>query len=82
MNSDKTLELISKELESDSGTKQKNIIASELEGTAKIRLEVIQSLLEPCDRVTYGEILRSGVQKLGISVRSVQRLFKSFFGKI
>ena len=71
MNSDETLKLIPKELENNSEFKQENIIASELEGTAKIRLEVIQSLLEPCDRVTYGERLRSGAQKLGISVRSV-----------
>ena len=78
MNKDQTLELISEKLESDSDTKQENIIASELEGTAKIRLKVIQSLLEPCDRVTYGERLRSGAQKLGISVRSVQRLFKKY----
>ena len=78
MNNEKTLELISQELESDSDTKHENIIASELEGTAKIRLEVIQSLLKPCDRVTYGERLRSGAQKLGISVRSVQRLFKKY----
>ena len=78
MNKDQTLELISEKLESDSDTKQENIIASELEGTAKIRLEVIQSLLEPCDRATYGERLRSGAKKLGISVRSVQRLFKKY----
>ncbi|ELS02928.1 Mu transposase/integrase [Xenococcus sp. PCC 7305] len=78
MNNNKTLELISKELASNSDTKQENIIASELEGIAKIRLEVIQSLLEPCDRVTYGERLRAGAQKLGISVRSVQRLFKKY----
>ncbi len=30
------------------------------------------------DRTTYGERLRSGAQKLGISVRSVQRLFKKY----
>ena len=78
MNKDQTLELISEKLEGDSDTKQENIIASELEGTAKIRLEVIQSLLEPCNRATYGERLRSGAQKLGISVRSVQRLFKKY----
>ncbi|MGK7894412.1 MAG: Mu transposase C-terminal domain-containing protein [Xenococcus sp. (in: cyanobacteria)] len=78
MNNDKTLELISEKLVSDSGTKQKKIISSELVGTAKIRLEVIQSLLEPCDRATYGERLRAGAKKLGISVRSVQRLFKKY----
>ncbi len=54
MENDKTLELISKELESDSGTKQENIIASELEGISKIKLEVIQSLLEPCGLAPRG----------------------------
>ena len=78
MNNDKTLELISEKLESDLDTKQEIIIASELEGTAKIRLEVIQSLLEPCDRSEYGERLRVGAKKLGVSVRSVQRLFKKY----
>ncbi|MGK7892175.1 MAG: Mu transposase C-terminal domain-containing protein [Xenococcus sp. (in: cyanobacteria)] len=78
MNNDKTLELISKELESDSDTKQENIMASELGGLAKIKLEVIQSLLEPCDRSEYGERLRVGAKKLGVSVRSVQRLFKKY----
>ncbi|MDJ0531418.1 MAG: Mu transposase C-terminal domain-containing protein [Xenococcaceae cyanobacterium MO_207.B15] len=78
MNKDKTLELISEKLESDLDTKQEIIIASELEGTAKIRLEVIQILLEPCDRSEYGERLRVGAKKLGVSVRSVQRLFKKY----
>ena len=54
MNHDKTLELISKELESDSDTKQENIMASELGGLAKIKLEVIQSLLEPCGLAKRG----------------------------
>ena len=39
---------------------------------------MIQSLVEPCDRATYGERLRSGAKKLNISVRSLQRLFKKY----
>ena len=39
---------------------------------------MIQSLVEPCDRTTYGERLREGAKKLDISVRSVQRLFKRY----
>jgi putative transposase len=58
--------------------KEETVVTSELEGIAKVRLEVIQSLLEPCDRATYGERLRSGAKKLGISVRSLQRLFKKY----
>ena len=57
---------------------EKTVVTSELEGIAKVRLEVIQSLLEPCDRATYGERLKSGAKKLDISVRSVQRLFKKY----
>lgn len=78
MNDEKTLKLIFKELESDLGTKQENIISSELKGIAKIRLEVVQSLLESGDRSEHGERLRAGAKKLGISVRSVQRLFKKY----
>lgn len=47
---------------------EKAIVTSELEGIAKVRLEVIQSLIEPCDRATYGDRLRAGAKKLDISV--------------
>lgn len=57
---------------------KKTVVTSELEGIAKVRLEVIQSLLEPCDRATYGETLRAGAKKLDISVHSLQRLFKKY----
>ena len=58
--------------------KEKTVVTSELKGIAKVRLEVIQSLLEPCDRATYGERLRSGAKKPDISVRSLQRPFKKY----
>ena len=57
---------------------QRNVIASEVSGEAQLKLEIIQSLLEPCDRSTYGQRLKDGAEKLGISVRSVQRLFKKY----
>jgi len=57
---------------------ENNIIVSELPEAAKAKLEVIQSLLEPCDRSTYGQKLREGAERLGLSVRSVQRLFKKY----
>jgi putative transposase len=60
-----------------SPTRQRSIV-SELSGEARVKLEVIQSLIEPCDRATYGERLREGAKKLGVSVRSVQRLFKKY----
>jgi putative transposase len=56
----------------------KSTIVTELNPDGQLKLEVIQSLLEPCDRVTYGQRLRDGAQKLEISVRSVQRLFKKY----
>ncbi len=71
-------EVIPRSLEDDLETQKEIVVTSELKGNAKIRLEVIQSLLEPCDRTTYGERLRAGAKKLGISVRSVQRLFKKY----
>lgn len=54
-------------------------IVSELPVEAQTKLEVIQTLLEPCDRTAYGHKLREGAMKLGISVRSLQRLFKPTF---
>ncbi|BAQ60391.1 Tn552 transposase [Geminocystis sp. NIES-3708] len=55
-----------------------NTIVSELPVEAQQKLKIIQSLLEPCDRATYGDRLREGAKELGISVRSVQRLFKRY----
>jgi putative transposase len=57
--------------------KQQTIV-TELNPEGQLKLDVIQSLLEPCDRVTYGQRLRDGAQKLKISVRSLQRLFKKY----
>ncbi|MEB3883495.1 hypothetical protein [Lyngbya sp. CCY1209] len=37
-------------------------------------MEILQSLREPCDRKTYGEKLRQAINRLGKSVRTVQRL--------
>ena len=51
-------------------------IVERLDEDAQRKLEVIQSLIEPCDRATYGERLREAADKLGCSVRTVQRLVK------
>jgi len=61
----------------NSSTRQRPIV-SELSGEARVKLEVILNLIEPCDRATYGERLREGAKKLGVSVRSVQRLVKTY----
>ena len=79
MKSENTISEVRQFVENKSEVEQeKAIVTSELEGIAKVRLEVIQSLIEPCDRATYGERLRSGAKKLDISVRSLQRLFKKY----
>ncbi|MGH1394378.1 MAG: helix-turn-helix domain-containing protein [Trichormus sp.] len=41
-------------------------------------MDVFQGLLEPCDRKTYGEKLRAAAEKLGKTVRTVQRLVKNY----
>jgi putative transposase len=45
---------------------------------AKLKLEIVEKLSEPCDRETYGERLRSAAKKLECSVRTVQRLMKKW----
>ncbi|MBD2495472.1 Mu transposase C-terminal domain-containing protein [Nostoc sp. FACHB-280] len=57
---------------------EKNVIVTELSEEAQLKLEVIQSLLEPCDRTTYGQKLKEAAEKLGVSVRTVQRLVKKW----
>nr|WP_290225478.1 helix-turn-helix domain-containing protein [Trichocoleus desertorum] len=55
-----------------------NVIALELDEATQRKLEVIESLMEPCDRTTYGEKLRDAAEKLGCSVRTVQRLVQKW----
>ncbi|AFZ20491.1 Mu transposase C-terminal domain-containing protein [Allocoleopsis franciscana] len=53
-------------------------IVTELSDEAKLKQEIIESLLEPCDRTTYGQRLKDAAKKLGKSVRTVQRLVKQW----
>lgn len=57
---------------------EQNVIVSELDEQTQLKLDVIQRLLEPCDRPTYGDKLREAAEKLGVSVRSVQQLVKKW----
>jgi putative transposase len=59
-----------------SSPSEPNVIVTELSEAAQLKVQVIHTLLEPCDRATYGQKLRDAAEKLGISVRSVQRLVK------
>nr|WP_268964653.1 Mu transposase C-terminal domain-containing protein [Nostoc sp. CMAA1605] len=47
---------------------------SELSDEAKLKMQVIQSLLEAGDRATYAQRLKEAAEKLGKSVRTVRRL--------
>ena len=53
-------------------------ITTELSEEAKLKLEIIESLIEPCDRATYGQRLTEAAHKLGKSKRTVQRLMQKW----
>src|SRR5919199_4469443 len=42
----------------------------------RLRMEIMQSLTEPCDRKTYGIRKREAAKKLGVTLRSIERLLK------
>ncbi|MCC5643705.1 helix-turn-helix domain-containing protein [Nostoc sp. CHAB 5824] len=60
--------------DSSSSITEANVIVSELTDEAKLKMEVIQSLLEAGDRTTYAQRLQQAAVKLGKSVRTVRRL--------
>lgn len=67
-------------IESDDSVvaRETNEVVTELDEEAQLKLEVIQTLLEPCDRATYGKRLIEAAEKLGKSKRTVQRLVKKW----
>ncbi|WP_066382038.1 Mu transposase C-terminal domain-containing protein [Anabaena sp. CA = ATCC 33047] len=60
--------------DSSSSIIEANVIVSELTDEAKLKMEVIQSLLEASDRTTYTQRLQQAAVKLDKSVRTVRRL--------
>ncbi len=58
--------------------RERNEVVTELDEEAQLKLEVIQTLLEPCDRTSYGKRLREAAERLGKSKRTVQRLVKKW----
>ncbi len=58
--------------------REESVIISELPDDAKLKLEMIQMLLEPCDRRTYGQRLLEAAEKLNVSKRTVQRLVQKW----
>lgn len=53
-------------------------IVTELSEEARLKMEIIESLLESCDRQTYGQRLKDAAKKLDKSVRTVQRLVQKW----
>lgn len=53
-------------------------IITELSEDMKLRLEIVEDLMEKCDRQTYSKKLKKAAKKLGKSVRTVQRLLKKW----
>jgi DNA-binding transcriptional MerR regulator len=58
--------------------RERNEVIVELDNEAQLKREVIEKLLEPCDRKTYGKRLKEAAEKLGKSKRTVQRLVKKW----
>ena len=44
----------------------------------RLKMEIVQSLTEPCDRATYSKRKKAAAKKLGVSIRSVERLLKKY----
>ncbi len=57
---------------------ENNEVVVEFDEEAQLKIEIIQTLLEPCDRKTYGKKLDEAAKKLGKSKRTVQRLVKKW----
>ena len=70
MKSDEQVVSDAVEANASSSATRPNQMVSELSGEARVKLDVILSLIEPCDRATYGERLREGAKKLGVSGRT------------
>lgn len=62
----------------NSASEPNEIITELVSAEARLKFQVIQKLIEPCDRATYGERLQSAAQMLDCSVRTVQRLVKKW----
>lgn len=80
MEQDRTLEaaMPAPSLEEENSEVEAFEVIGELPLEARLKQEIIQSLLEPCDRITYGQRQREAAQKLGVSVRTVRRLVKKW----
>jgi putative transposase len=55
-----------------------HVVTTELTEEGRLKLEIIQSLAEPCDRKTYSRKLKEATERLSCSTRTVQRLVKKW----
>lgn len=53
-------------------------IVTELSEEGRLKLQILETLMEPCNKGTYGQRLKEAAAKLNRSVRSVQRLVKDW----
>ena len=60
----------------NSNNSDRHKIVTELSEEIKRKMEIIESLMEPCDHKTYRKKLKKASKKLGKSKRTVQRLLK------
>ena len=62
------------------GSNNKNRLPSNelITDDVRLKMEIVQSLTEPCDRVTYSKRKKAAAKKLGVSIRSVERLLKKY----
>ena len=44
----------------------------------KLRMDIVQNLIEPCDRQLYRQRKQEAAKKLGVSIRSIERLMKKY----
>ena len=58
----------------DKDKSDRHKIVTEFSDEIKLRLEIVESLMEKCDRQTYSKKLKKAAKKLGKSKRTVQRL--------
>ena len=67
-------------IENNKGSDKKYRLPSDEKITeeVKFKMELVQSLTEPCDRATYSKRKKAVAEKLGVSIRSVERLLKKY----
>lgn len=58
---------------------ENNEVVVEFDEEAQLKIDIIHTLLEPCDRKTYGKRLKEAAEKLGKSKRTVHPIVRQGF---